>query len=212
MLINSARSTWSTSGASPLQGMGRVEHWILGQCSLVSGLRRVRCSAIPRICVAVLDGPVDLSHPCFAGANVRRLDTLVQDPAGQGPMSVHGTHVTSLIFGQPGSPVTGIAPRCRGLIAPVFRDFDERHLSQLDLARAIEQAVQEGAHVINISGGQQAPEGQAEGVLERALRLCEDNNVLVVAAVGNDGCSCLHVPAAVPSVLGVGALAQTGNR
>jgi len=165
----------------------------------------------PRICVAVLDGPVDLSHPCFAGANVRRLDTLVQDPAGQGPMSVHGTHVTSLIFGQPGSPVAGVAPRCRGLVAPVFRDFDERHLSQLDLARAVEQAVQGGAHVINISGGQQAPEGQAEGVLERALQLCEDNNVLVVAAVGNDGCPCLHVPAAVPTVLGVGALGADGK-
>ena len=165
----------------------------------------------PRICVAVLDGPVDLSHPCFAGANVRRLDTLVQDPAGQGPMSVHGTHVTSLIFGQPGSPVTGIAPQCRGLIAPVFRDFGERRLSQLDLARAIEQAVQEGAHIINISGGQQASDGQAEDILERALRLCEDNNVLVVAAVGNDGCPCLHVPAAVPSVLGVGALGADGK-
>lgn len=165
----------------------------------------------PRICVAVLDGPVDLSQPCFAGADVRRLDTLVQDPAGQGPMSVHGTHVTSLIFSQPGSPVTGVAPRCRGLIAPVFRDFDERHLSQLDLARAVEQAVQEGAHVINISGGQQAPEGQAEGMLERALQLCEDNNVLVVAAVGNDGCACLHVPAAVPTVLGVGALGADGR-
>ena len=64
----------------------------------------------PRICVAVLDGPVDLS-PRFAGADVRRLDTLVQDPAGQGPMSVHGTHVTSLIFSQPDgsrhSPTTG---------------------------------------------------------------------------------------------------------
>ena len=165
----------------------------------------------PGICVAVLDGPVDLSHPCFAGADIRRLDTLVQDPAGQGPMSVHGTHVTSLIFGQPGSPVTGIAPQCRGLIAPVFRDFDERRLSQLDLARAIEQAVQEGAHIINISGGQQASDGQAEDILERALRLCEDNNVLVVAAVGNDGCPCLHVPAAVPSVLGVGALGTDGK-
>jgi cyanobactin maturation PatA/PatG family protease len=165
----------------------------------------------PEICMAVLDGPVDLSHPCFAGANVRQLDTLVQDPAGQGPMSVHGTHITSLIFGQPGSPVTGIAPRCRGLVAPVFRDFDERRLSQLDLARAIEQAVQEGAHVINISGGEQAPHGQAEGMLERALRLCEDNNVLVVAAVGNDGCPCLQVPAAVPSVLGAGALGADGE-
>ena len=165
----------------------------------------------PEVCVAVLDGPVDLSHPCFDGANIRRLDTLVQDPAGKGPMSVHGTHIASLIFGQPDSPVVGIAPQCRGLIAPVFRDSGERQLSQLDLARAIEQAVQEGAHVINISGGQQSPEGQAEGILQRALQLCEDSNVLVVAAVGNDGCPCLHVPAAVPSVLSVGALGTDGK-
>jgi len=180
----------------------------------LTGLGPVQDATIgdPGVCVAVLDGPVDLSHPCFAGANIRRLDTLVQDPAtGQGRMSVHGTHVASLIFGQPDSPVAGIAPRCRGLIAPVFRDFDERRLSQLDLARAIEQAVQEGAHVINISGGEQAPEGQAEGILERALRLCEDNNVLVVAAAGNDGCPCLHVPAAVPSVLAVGSLGADGT-
>ncbi len=181
--------------------------------AVLTGLRPADNSAYgdPEVRVAVLDGPVDLTHPCFNGASITRLDTLVQDPAGQGPMSVHGTHVASLILGQPDSPVVGIAPRCRGLIAPVFQDFDERHLSQLDLARAIEQAVQEGAHVINISGGQQSPEGQAEDMLQRALRLCEDNNVLVVAAVGNDGCSCLHVPAAVPSVLGVGALGADGK-
>src|SRR5262249_41735706 len=29
---------------------------------------------------------------------------------------------------------------------------------------------------------------------------------LVVAAAGNDGCACLHVPAAVPKVLAVGAM------
>lgn len=76
------------------------------------------------------------------------------DPAGKGPMSLHGTHVASLIFGQPGSAVPGIAPRCRGLVVPVFRDADQHLLSQLDLARAIEQSVQQGAHLINVSGGE----------------------------------------------------------
>jgi cyanobactin maturation PatA/PatG family protease len=128
-------------------------------------------------------------------------------------MSAHGTHVASLIFGQPGGPVFGVAPRCRGLILPVFRDAQgsEGRLSQLDLARAIEQAVQEGAHIINVSGGEQSPNGQADGTLQRALRLCEQNNVLVVAATGNDGCACLHVPAALPSVLAVGALGKNGE-
>lgn len=165
----------------------------------------------PEVCVAILDGPVDFAHPCFAGANITPLDTLAAGPSEAGWASAHGTHVASLILGQPGSSVVGLAPRCRGLVAPIFRDGGERFVSQIDLARAIEQAVQAGAHIINISGGERSPGGQPEGTLRRALQLCEDNNVLVVAAVGNDGCDCLHVPAAVSSVLGVGALGADGE-
>jgi hypothetical protein len=165
----------------------------------------------PEVCIAILDGPVDLTHRCFSGANVTRLDTLAATPSQAGQASSHGTHVASLIFGQPGTSVVGLAPRCRGLIAPIFRDGSERFVSQIDLARAIEQAVQAGAHIINISGGERSPDGQPDSTLRRALELCEDSNVLVVAAVGNDGCDCLHVPAAVPSVLGVGALGLDGE-
>ncbi|MEU9703486.1 S8 family serine peptidase [Streptomyces sp. NPDC047981] len=165
----------------------------------------------PRVCVALLDGPVDLSHPCFAGADLTRLDTLVQEPAGRGPMSVHGTHVAGILFGGPGTPAPGLAPRCRGLILPVFRDDGDGRVPQLDLARAIEQAVEAGAHVINISGGERAADGQADPLLDRALRLCAERGVLVVSAVGNDGADTLQVPAAVPSVLAVGAAAADGR-
>lgn len=165
----------------------------------------------PEICIAILDGQVDLNHPCFEGANLTLLPSLVSDevvPAGS--MSLHGTHVTSVLLGQPGSPVVGIAPRCQGLVIPVFSD-DGRSPSQLDLARAIEQAVNAGAHIINISGGQLTDEGEAEGWLERSVQLCQDNNVLIVAAAGNDGCDCLHVPAALPAVLAVGAMDSQGQ-
>jgi cyanobactin maturation PatA/PatG family protease len=165
----------------------------------------------PEICIAMLDGPVDLAHPCFRGANLTRLDTLISEAPGTGAMSSHGTHVTSLVFGQPGGHIFGIAPRCRGVILPIFSDYHEGRLSQLDLARAIERAVQEGAHIINISGGERSPTGQASDILARAVRLCERNNVLIVAAVGNDGCECLHVPAALPGVLAVGAMARSGH-
>jgi hypothetical protein len=176
---------------------------------LLPGLASLQAESLgdPEVRIAVLDGPVDLSHPCFSGANVIRLNTLISDAATSGPMSSHGTHVSSLIFGQPGTSVCGIAPRCRGLILPVFQDYQEGHLSQLDLARAIEQAGEEGAHVINISGGERSPRGQADEILARAVRLCERNNILIVAAVGNDGCECLHVPAALPGALAVGAMA-----
>ncbi len=163
------------------------------------------------IVIAVLDGPVAVDHPALQGADLEVLDTLVQGPADVGPMSRHGTHVTSLIFGQPDSPVHGVAPRCRGLLVPVFPEGQSRRLPQLDLARAIEQSVEAGATLINISGGERSPAGEPDEPLRRALQLCADRNVLVIAAGGNDGCDCLHVPAAFPTVLAVGACDRAGE-
>ncbi|RCJ18685.1 peptidase S8 [Nostoc sp. ATCC 43529] len=163
------------------------------------------------ICVAVLDGPVDRTHPCFQGADLKYLPSLVKDDAKiNGNMSAHGTHVGSIIFGQPGSLVQGIAPQCKGIIVPVFSD-DRLRTSQLDLARGIEQAVNAGAHIINLSGGQLTDYGESDGWLQNAVRLCRENNVLLVAAAGNNGCDCLHVPAAMPAVLAVGAMDANGK-
>jgi len=170
-----------------------------------------RTRGTSEVSVAVLDGLVDRTIPAFQGASLTQLPTLIQGNASvTGQMSAHGTHIASLIFGQPGSPVEGIAPRCRGIIAPVFAD-DRRMLSQLDLARAIEQAADNGAQVINISGGALTDFGEAEDWLARAVEMCRDRNILIVAAAGNDGCDCLHVPAALPAVLAVGAMDARGK-
>ena len=174
-------------------------------------LEQLSSRGSPDVCIAILDGLVDMAHPCFQGANITRLSTLVSgDSSVDGSMSTHGTHVASIIFGQPGSSIEGIAPHCRGLILPVFAD-DRLKTSQLDLARGIEQAVEAGADIINISGGQLTDFGEAEGWLENAVNLCRANNVLLVAAAGNDGCDCLHVPAALPNVLAVGAMDAEGT-
>ena len=168
----------------------------------------------PDVCIAVLDGPVDMSHACFEGANLKQVATLVGAQAGQDEATRHGTHIVSLIFGQPDSPVPGIAPACRGLILPIFASDKAGRIlpcSQLDLARAITQAVELGAHVINVSGGELQASGEPEPFLAEAVRLCADRGVLLVAAVGNDGCQCLHVPAAAPSALAVGGLDKEGQ-
>ena len=162
------------------------------------------------ITIAILDGVVDTNHSCFNGADLTRLPTLVQHQATAGQMSTHGTHIASLIFGQPHSDIPGIAPQCRGLLVPVFAD-DNRKLSQLDLARAIEQAAENGAKVINISGGALTDMGEAEDWLIRAVEMCNERNILLVAAAGNDGCECLQVPAALPAVLAVGAVDARGH-
>ena len=128
----------------------------------------------------------------------------------KGRMLDHGTHVASILFGQPNGPLQGVAPGCAGLLIPVFND-EGRVLSQLDLSRAIEKAVEAGAHVINISGGQLTEVGEAEDWLDRAVRHAGNSGALIVAAAGNDGCDCLHVPAALPTVLAVGAMDDEGR-
>lgn len=156
--------------------------------------------------VAVLDGHADLEHPCFSGSTVKVLNSLgLTDEPPSGESAAHGTHVASVLFGQHGSEVEGLVPNCTGLVIPIFSK-GSRSASQLDLARAIELAVENGAHVINISGGQLTDFGEADVWLHNAIKLCCDRNILVVAAAGNDGCECLHVPAALPNVLAVGAL------
>lgn len=171
-------------------------------------------SGDPRICIAVLDGPIDRAHPCFAGAELEIVPTWIDTTDINGAAASHGTHVASLIFGQPHSPVRGIAPRCRGLIIPIFGDRPDGGFAtclQLDLARAVLMAVERGAHVINISGGQPAASSEPEPLLAQAIKTCADRNILIVSATGNDGCECLHIPAAAASVLSVGAADLDGN-
>jgi hypothetical protein len=168
----------------------------------------------PRICVAVLDGVVDLSHSCFQGADLTQLESWVVGQTCGCQATQHGTHVASIIFGQHGGPIRGIAPRCRGVIVPVFGETEHGEIlpcSQLDLSRAIAQAVEAGADIVNISGGQLEPSGQPEAPLARSIQMCADRGVLVLASAGNDGCRCLHVPAALPNVLAVGAMGRMGE-
>ncbi|MDQ3948486.1 MAG: PatA/PatG family cyanobactin maturation protease [Thermoproteota archaeon] len=168
----------------------------------------------PSICVAILDGPVDRSHPSLARANLTNVDILVPSSSHQGPATKHGTNVASVLLGQHDGPFLGIAPRCRGLMVPIFKDGAGNSLapcSQLDLARAISEAVQEGAHIINISAGDSSFSGAAHPILAGAVRNCTAEGVLIVAATGNEGCDCLHVPAALPAVLAVGAMDSQGE-
>ena len=168
-----------------------------------------------RICIAVLDGPVGLTHPSLAGAKLTPIETLASSgSAASGPAAEHGTRIASVIFGRHDGPVRGVAPHCRGLVAPIFTDIvgdSPVPCSQLDLARALLQAMQGGAHVINVSGGQFSPSGTAHPILADAVRACIANGVLIVAAAGNQGCDCLHIPGALPSVLAVGAMDARGD-
>ena len=160
--------------------------------------------------VAVIDGPVDLDHPVFEGADLRMASGSTRWPARPGNrMAEHGTMVASILFGQPGSAVEGVCPCARGVVVPVY-DISTGRAPQLEIARAIELAIDEGANIINFSGGQYSDTGDADQWLSAAVRRCAEAGVLLVAAAGNDGCECLHVPAAASTALAVGAVDDSG--
>lgn len=165
------------------------------------------------VCVAVLDGPVDLSHLSLAGARLNQVESLVSSGPGPDAATEHGTHVASVIFGRHGGPVPGIAPACRGVSIPIFASVGAdtfQVCSQVDLSRAIGLAVQHGAQIINVSGGELSLSGSAYPLLADTVRQCAQAGVLIVAAAGNQGCDCVHMPAGIESVLAVGGMGADG--
>jgi cyanobactin maturation PatA/PatG family protease len=164
------------------------------------------------VTVGIVDGLPDLSHPALRGASIEILEAMV--PPNSGGPDAHGTSVCSIIFGQ-NDALHGLAPGCRGLALPIFfrngTDAATRPVSQLDLARAISFGLERGVSIINISAGQKSATAEPDSHLEQALKAAIERRVLLIAAAGNDGCACIHLPAGVESVLSVGALGRTGR-
>ena len=172
----------------------------------VPGLAGLREQTLghPSVVVAIVDGRIDAGQSSLAGASIRVIDSGAPVGPAEGRTADHGTYVASVIAGQPGTNVDGIAPECSFLSVPAWTPERPRP-SQIDLARAIEAAVDEGADIINLSGGQFVDAPLAQDHLERAVQKCIDNDVLLIAAAGNDGCPCLHVPASLDGVIAVGS-------
>ena len=164
----------------------------------------------PAICIAIIDSAVDLSHEAFNGSDIIHLDNVGQPITSLAPTE-HGTLVASLIFGNHESEIKGICPNTRGMIIPIFGLNNQNKSTQLELSRAIHTAIDNGAHIINISAGELNQSGAPDEILKKSLERCEAQNVLVIAAAGNDGCDCVHIPASESTVLTVGGLNESGT-
>ncbi|HEX7088546.1 MAG TPA: S8 family peptidase [Longimicrobiales bacterium] len=102
----------------------------------------------------------------------------------QGPDATHGTHVAGIIAAVRGNGlgVDGIAPAVRIMVIRAVPDGDER---DKDVANAIRYAVDNGAHIINMSFGKSySPHKEA---VDAAVRYAEEKGVLLVHGAGNDG-------------------------
>lgn len=133
----------------------------------------------------------------------------------------HACHVTSNIVGQEHSPVFGLAPNCRVINMPQDAIITPENgvplsgyndvLSPLNLARALEYAIDLGANVIHCAFCRPTQTSEGEEILVKALKKCQDNNILVIAPTGNNSNECWCLPAVISGTLAVGASTADGT-
>ena len=102
------------------------------------------------VTVAILDTGIDAGHEAFKGVELIQKDFTGE---GNGDQDGHGTHVAGTIFGQTGKGVRyAVAPGVRrALIGKVLGT--KNSATTKELIDAVQWAVDQGAHIINMSLG-----------------------------------------------------------
>ncbi|MDJ0571217.1 MAG: S8 family serine peptidase [Pleurocapsa sp. MO_192.B19] len=181
----------------------------------------------PEITVAVLDTGVNLNHPEYKhtlrpgydfvniinGASKFVGDFLGYDDDPDDEVG-HGTHVTGIIAAKGINMPVGVVPQCQILpvrVLGAMKRGSKRVGAGLvdNINSGIKWAIDRGADVINMSLGIQHTGGGLphQEVVDYAQR----KGVTIVAASGNDGTEQLYYPGALPYVIAVGAVDETGK-
>jgi hypothetical protein len=133
-----------------------------------------RTRGSPDVVIGIVDRGVQLDHPLL-GPNIRR--DLVPPALSADSHEINGTHAAGVAAGRhsDADDFSGVAPDSR--LLPV-RFHAEGGPQELDLAHAIEYAVERGACIVNIS----AAGDLSRPATQRAVQYAATRNVLVVCA------------------------------
>jgi subtilisin family serine protease len=149
--------------------------------------------------VAVIDTGVQLDHPDLGGRLVEGFDFVGNDPIESGDEDStpsdgngHGTHVTGIVAANRDNDegIAGVAPGARIMPIRVLDDNGEGYAD--DTIKAINRAINQGAHVINLSLGDFLPLQSTlfdDPAYKAALDRAVGAGVVVVIAAGNN-----HLP------------------
>ena len=202
----------------PLAGDIELEPMDLAKNRLLLG---EFCKSIPAtggsgVVVGIIDSGIAKNHPALSiagGANMVT-EELLGAPGSDvewGPAEVdgeHGTHVAGIVAMRATAtvPVRGVAPGASLRSYRVFANSGA-DATNYDVMKAIERAVRDGCHIVNLSLGGGVPD---EGV-RAAIGFALDQGVLPIVAAGNSGRGPVAYPAAWPGSVAVSAMGQKGT-
>jgi subtilisin family serine protease len=180
------------------------------------------------VVVAVLDTGIDWNHPDLAGnmwtnadgyhgynivdGNWFPMDDNIHgyDDSGDWIANLytyHGTHVAGII-GAVTDNAIGMAGLAQVQLMAVKVMNESGEGTDAMVASGIRWAVDHGAHIVTMSLGVDG----TSSALSNAVDYASNNDVVMVAAAGNDGTSVVSYPAAYPEVIAVGAIDDTSRR
>ncbi len=158
--------------------------------------------------VGIIDTGIMRSHPNIIVAGGRNcvFDETLDTPEAIGEwddVATHGSHVAGIVAGRPHDTCgfAGVAPSAELRAYRVFPK-DGSGASNFDIMKAIEFAVADGCHIINLSLGGTF----LDDAVRAAVGDARGRGVLVVAAAGNDGRKPVRYPAALESAIAVSAI------
>ncbi len=179
------------------------------------------------VTVAVIDSGIDYNNPDFAGTNIikgKNFITGTMDPMDD---FGHGTHVAGIIAASSNNNlgISGIDWKVKLLAIKVIDSSGQGSTS--NVIAGIQQAVADGANIINLSLGEGSDASpnpcSSDQVLQDTINTAAQAGILVIAAAGNGtynqqtnqvvlSNSANVSPASCNNVLTVGATSKTDSR
>ena len=186
-----------TIPASPESRLLEKEEPFSGTSMQWLGANGDRRSSGEGIKVAILDTGIDPKHPALEGIVLSELSLLGEGRSHES--KGHGTGIASIIAGQ-SEEFLGLAPASEILS---FQVLDENGAGDsFTIAKGIISAVDQGADIINLSLGG----ATASTVMQKAIQYAKAKDVLMIAAVGNEGGQGVAFPARHQDIVAVSSV------
>ncbi len=209
MPSNSVRSSHNSMTTIFNAVLESTEAQLLEQYRQLNNSKQQQTTLKPKLPASIDHGPTIEELE----AEIKALEDSIPKPVRDRLNGIfHATGIFGTMFGQPGSPVEGVAPYCTAINIPLFETASsDESLSPLNMAHAFNLALKLGVNIIHCAACHPNQTGFAHEMIQKAVKQCQDNNILIVAPSGNNKGEWFCAPAILPNVLAVGMMKDNGQ-